>query len=107
MVVASASNQTATTRTRRPIRTTTALAPRGNVLGDAARRLAQAVMASSAGDLLLLEYSSGCEEPVLVPCGSAFGLLRADDCFRPPFVPPFAGPLRTSPRTPPGRPPLT
>src|SRR6059036_2771282 len=94
MVVASASNQTETTRTRQPIRTTTALAPRENVLRDAARGWTQAVMASSPGDLLLLEYSSGCEEPVFVPCGSAFGLLHADDCFRPPLVPPCAAPLR-------------
>src|SRR2546427_9368322 len=96
MVVASVSNQTETTRTRQPIRTTTALAPRENVLRDTARGWAQAVMATSSGDLLLLEYSSGCEEPVLVPCGSAFRLLRADDCFRPPLVPPCAGLLRTA-----------
>src|SRR3989449_11522716 len=96
MVVASVSNQTETTRTRKPIRTTTALAARENVLRDAARGWAQAVMASSPGDLLLLEYSSECEEPVFVPCGSAFGLLRADDCFRPPLVSPCAGLLRTA-----------
>src|SRR5712691_627278 len=104
MVVVSVSNQTETTRTRQPIRTTTALAPRENVLRDAARGWAQAVMASSSpGDLLPVEYSSGCEEPVLVPCGSAFGLLRADDCFRPPLVPPCVGPLRTATGRPHGR----
>src|SRR5437899_11262944 len=103
MVVASASNQTETTRTRQPSRTTTALARRDNVLRDAASGWAQAVMASSPGDLLLVEYSSGCEEPVLVPCGSAFGLLRADDCFRQPLVPPCAGLLRTATGKPHGR----
>src|SRR5437870_13206227 len=86
IVVASASNQAETTRTR---------------------GWAQAVMASSSssspGDLLLLEYSSRCEEPVLVPCGSAFGLLRADDCFRPSLVSPCAGPLRTATGRPHGR----
>src|SRR5438034_551009 len=69
------------------------------------RGWAQAVMASSSspGDLLPVEYSSGCEEPVLVPCGSAFGLLRADDCFRPQLVSPCAGPLRTATGRPHGR----
>src|SRR5260370_15982835 len=85
MVVVSVSNQTETTRTRQPIRTTTALAPRENVLRDAAGGWAQAVMASSSssspGALFLLEYSSGGGEPVLVPCGAAIRLLRADDFF--------------------------
>src|SRR6266849_1183195 len=57
MVIASVSNQTETTRTRQPSRTTTALAPRENVLKDAAGLgWAQAVIASSSspGDLLLL-----------------------------------------------------
>src|SRR5207302_1802719 len=91
MVVASASNQAETARTRQPIRTTTALAAHENALRDAARGWAQAVMASSPGDLLLFEYFSGCEEPVLVPCGSAYRLLRTDDCSRPPPVLPCAG----------------
>src|SRR5438132_12148572 len=44
MVVASASNQAETARTRRRTRTTAALAARENVLIDAARSWAQAVM---------------------------------------------------------------
>src|SRR3989441_12486583 len=104
MVVASASNQTGTVRTRKRTRTTTGLAPRENVERDVpGLGWAQAVMASSPGDLLLLEYSSGCEEPVLGPCWSAFGLLRADDCFRPPLVSPCAAPLRTAIGRPHGR----
>src|SRR5437899_11072929 len=79
IVVASASNQAETTCTR---------------------GWAQAVMTSSSssspGDLLLLDYSSRCQEQVLVPFGSASGLLRADDCFWPPLVPPSAGLLRTA-----------